>query len=130
MERIIRVASRGLHTICFMLSILKVISFSGLARMVYKLIMDRRVPITTKLIVPASIVYLVSPIDFFPDVLLPWGRLDDILALIGAPLLFIALSPREVVLEHLRRPRTTEENPAVVETTAKTLEDEPKTREN
>ena len=86
--------------------------------------MDRRVPLLTKLILPAAVIYLISPIDLFPDMLLPIGRIDDILALIIAPILFIALCPRSVVLEHLgRKPPDSDESPPV-ETTGKVIDDE------
>ena len=107
-----------------MFSIIRLISFTGLPRLVFRLLLDRRVPLITKLILPAAIVYLVSPIDFFPDVVLPFGRLDDILALILAPILFVALSPRRVVLEHMGRAPDPDDEPQEIETTARTIDDD------
>ncbi len=107
-----------------MFSIIRLISFTGLPRLVFRLLLDRRVPLITKLILPAAIVYLVSPIDFFPDVVLPFGRLDDILALILAPVLFVALSPRQVVLEHMGRAPAPEDEKKEIETTARTIDDD------
>ncbi|MDD9994635.1 MAG: DUF1232 domain-containing protein [Dehalococcoidia bacterium] len=107
-----------------MFSIIRLISFTGLPRLVFRLLLDRRVPLITKLILPAAIVYLVSPIDFFPDVVLPFGRLDDILALILAPVLFVALSPRQVVLEHMGRAPAPEDENKEIETTARTIDDD------
>ena len=62
--------------------------------------MDRRVPLGLKMLLPAALAYIVWPGDFD---FLPWGigRIDDLLVLILAPVLFIALAPREVVAEHL-----------------------------
>ena len=107
-----------------MFSIIRLISFTGLPRLVFRLLLDRRVPLITKLILPAAIVYLVSPIDFFPHVVLPFGRLDDILALIIAPILFVALSPRQVVLEHMGRAPDPDDEPKEIETTARTIDDD------
>lgn len=107
-----------------MFSIIRLISFTGLPRLVFRLLLDRRVPLITKLILPAAIVYLVSPIDFFPDVVFPFGRLDDILALILAPVLFVALSPRQVVLEHMGRAPAPEDEKKEIETTARTIDDD------
>ena len=107
-----------------MFSIIRLISFTGLPRLVFRLLLDRRVPLITKLILPAAIVYLVSPIDLFPDVVFPFGRLDDIIALIIAPVLFIALSPRRVVLEHMGRVPEPDDEFKEVETTARTIDDD------
>ena len=107
-----------------MLSILRLISLTGLPRLVYRLVMDRRVPLLTKLILPAAIIYLISPIDLFPDFLTPFGRIDDLLALIAAPILFVALAPRDVVLEHLGRRPGGEDEPSPVETTGKVVDEE------
>ena len=106
-----------------MLSILRLISLTGLPRLVFRLVLDRRVPLLTKLILPAAIIYVISPIDLFPDMILPFGRIDDLLALIIAPILFVALSPRSVVLEHLgRRPDGGEAPP--VDASAKVVDEE------
>lgn len=52
------------------------------ARMLARLVRDPILPTRLKVILAAAIVYLVSPLDFVPD-LVPWiGYLDDIL--IGA----------------------------------------------
>ena len=107
-----------------MFSIFRLISLTGLPRLVLRLLLDRRVPLVTKLILPAAIVYLVSPIDLFPDAVLPFGRLDDLLALIAAPLLFVALSPRQVVLEHMGRTPPSDQEQDSIETTARTVDDD------
>ncbi len=113
-----------------MFSIIRLVSFTGLPRLILKLVMDGRVPVLTKLILPAAVVYFVSPIDLFPDVLFPFGRLDDLLALVAAPLLFIALSPRAIVMKHMGRAPTPEAEPNAIETTARTVESDPQDREN
>jgi uncharacterized membrane protein YkvA (DUF1232 family) len=112
-----------------MFSIIRLITFTGLPRLILKLIMDSRVPALTKLILPAAVIYWLSPIDFFPDVFFPFGKLDDLIALGAAPLAFIALSPRAVVLEHMGRTPAPEPEPEAIETTARTLEPDPEDRE-
>jgi uncharacterized membrane protein YkvA (DUF1232 family) len=80
-------------------------NMTGVPRLVVRLMMDRRVPLGTKLILPAAVAYLVLPIDIVPDVL-PVGRIDDVLVLLISLALFLALAPKEVVSEHLRAGRS------------------------
>ena len=60
-----------------------------------------------------------------PDVIFPFGKLDDLIALGAAPRAFVALSPRAVVLEHMGRTPAPEPEPESIETTARTLDTEP-----
>ena len=84
-------------------SLLRVLGFTGVLRLVIRLTMDRRVPLGLKLIIPLAIVYIISPIDLVPDyapALL--GRIDDVLVALLALAMFLALAPKDVVLEHIR----------------------------
>jgi len=72
------------------------------ARLAWRLMLDPRVPLWLKTIVPASLVYLVSPIDFMPDVIPGLGQLDDLALLVLGVKLFIELCPPEIVREHLQ----------------------------
>ena len=60
-----------------------------------------------KIALPALIgIYLLSPVDFIPDVMLDPGQMDD-LGVVTAGVLILArllpwLAPSEVVSEHLR----------------------------
>jgi uncharacterized membrane protein YkvA (DUF1232 family) len=73
-------------------------------RLVWQLLLDSRVPLLTKLIIPALMgLYILSPIDLVPDWLLGLGQLDDLAVLVVAVKLFIELSPQDIVQEHLRR---------------------------
>jgi uncharacterized membrane protein YkvA (DUF1232 family) len=73
-------------------------------RLAWSLLLDARVPLLTKLIVPGLMgLYILSPIDLIPDVLVGIGQLDDLAVFVLAVKLFIELSPHEVVQEHLRR---------------------------
>ena len=81
--------------------------FKSLIRLIGRLTVDRRVPFALKLIVPAGIAYVVSPIDFVPDFVSPFaGRIDDVIALVLSVVLFLTMAPKEVVLEHYHRIRT------------------------
>jgi len=72
------------------------------ARLAWRLFWDKRVPLWTKLIPPAALVYLLFPVDIIPDVALGLGQLDDIAVLLLGAKLFIELAPPDVVHEHLR----------------------------
>jgi uncharacterized membrane protein YkvA (DUF1232 family) len=72
------------------------------ARLAWRLMFDPRVSLWLKTIVPASLVYLVSPIDFMPDVIPGLGQLDDLALLVLGVKLFIELCPPEIVREHLQ----------------------------
>jgi len=63
----------------------------------WRLLWDRRVPWTTKLVPVLVVLYILSPIDIIPDFIPVLGQLDDLaLFLIGVQV-FIALSPRDLV---------------------------------
>ena len=71
------------------------------AKLVGRLIGDRRVNGLLKLIPIASIVYLVSPIDLIPGAVVPlMGALDDAAVVWIGTTLFIELCPPDVVQEH------------------------------
>ena len=68
----------------------------------WHLIRDPEVPVTTKAIPVLTLVYVLSPLDFLPDLVGPLGVIDDIV-LIGAAFdLFVRLTPAELVLYHAR----------------------------
>lgn len=72
-------------------------------RLVWRLFNDRRVPGWAKLIPVAGALYLLSPIDLMPDMLLPGlGELDDMGAILLSLKMFVELSPPEIVREHLQ----------------------------
>jgi uncharacterized membrane protein YkvA (DUF1232 family) len=69
-------------------------------RLVWRLLFDARVSFFPKLIIPAAIVYIVSPIDLIPDVILGLGQMDDVAVAFLAIRLFIELCPAAIVEEH------------------------------
>lgn len=71
-------------------------------RLVWRLIVDSRVPVFPKLILLAGAIYVISPVDLIPDVILGLGQLDDIGIIFLCIALFIELCPRAIVEEHRR----------------------------
>lgn len=80
----------------------QLLSMTGIPRLVFRLMIDRRVPLWTKFIIPAGIVYLILPFDVLPDMVPALGRIDDLLAIIFSVGLFLALAPGKAVTEHIR----------------------------
>jgi uncharacterized membrane protein YkvA (DUF1232 family) len=72
-------------------------------RLYWQLFRDYRVSVWPKALLLLSIIYVLSPLDFIPDVIPFIGEVDDLLVLIVACRLFIYLCPPEVVREHVRR---------------------------
>jgi len=85
-------------------------------RLILRLLGDRRVPIWPKLIIPATIAYIVWPIDLLMDPMLGLGQLDDVAVLLIGLKLFVELCPTDVVRQHL------EQLSAVVEGTYRVVE--------
>ena len=69
-------------------------------RLVFHLIRDPEVPFYLKLLPFIGIVYLLSPIDFVPDVLVGLGQLDDLTVLLVGTKIFIELAPPHIVAKH------------------------------
>jgi uncharacterized membrane protein YkvA (DUF1232 family) len=71
------------------------------ARLAWRLWNDGRTPTWLKLIPAAALVYLLSPIDLIPDLMLPGlGELDDIAVVLLALKMFLDLSPPGIIKEH------------------------------
>jgi uncharacterized membrane protein YkvA (DUF1232 family) len=72
-------------------------------RLAWRLFVDRRVPLWTKIVPPAALAYVLSPIDILSD-FPPMGlnQLDDLAVMLLGVKLFIELAPPEVVREHLQ----------------------------
>lgn len=70
-------------------------------KLILRLMGDSRVSFWLKLIPIASIIYLFSPVDLAPGVVLPVvGALDDAAILWAGFYLFVELCPPDVVQEH------------------------------
>ena len=74
------------------------------ARLVWRLTFDNRVSIFLRILVPLSLIYVISPIDLIKDrVPFGIGRFDDLIIL-GLALLFLTkLAPQNIVDEHMGR---------------------------
>ena len=86
--------------------VLALLNMTGVPRLVYRLMMDRRVPLRTKLILPAALAYLISPFDLIHDIVPILGRIDDVLVLILSLAFFLGTAPRDIVMEHVRGRRS------------------------
>ena len=73
------------------------------ARLVWRLLQDGRISGWVKLIPVAGLVYLVSPVDLFPDIMVPGlSQLDDLAVILLSLKMFVDLSPPGIVREHLQ----------------------------
>jgi uncharacterized membrane protein YkvA (DUF1232 family) len=59
------------------------------------------VPLWPKLLIPATVAYILSPIDILADPMLGLGQLDDIAVFLIGMKIFVELCPTEIVREHL-----------------------------
>ena len=70
-------------------------------RLVWLLFWDGRIPLWVKSVLPASLLYLISPVDFVPDVILGLGQLDDLGVILVGMALFVKLCPQDIVQDYL-----------------------------
>ena len=70
-------------------------------RLILRLLGDRRVPVWPKLIIPATIAYILWPIDLLVDPMLGLGQLDDVAVFLIGLKLFVELCPTDIVRQHL-----------------------------
>ncbi|MBI3360836.1 MAG: DUF1232 domain-containing protein [Chloroflexi bacterium] len=72
-------------------------------RLAWRLFLDPRVHWLTKSLPIIAAIYVISPIDFIPEAVVPiLGGMDDLAIAVFGLKLFIEFSPPEVVQEHLR----------------------------
>ena len=105
---------------------LMMLARSGIGRLILRLMLDRRVSIWSKLIIPGGIVYMVSPIDVLPDIIPIMGWIDDILAIGVAVALFLLSIPRDVLREHLGRGKAPPRDDSVIDGSARVVDDDDK----
>jgi uncharacterized membrane protein YkvA (DUF1232 family) len=70
-------------------------------RLVWLLFWDNQVPLWVKSVLPVSLIYLISPIDFIPDWFLGLGQLDDLGVILLGMALFVKLCPPDIVQKYL-----------------------------
>jgi len=68
-------------------------------RIAWRLFFDRRVSILPKILPLFTLIYIISPLDLIPDVILGLGQLDDLSLFLFSVYAFIAICPREIVAE-------------------------------
>ncbi len=72
----------------------------NLAKLLFRLLKDRRVPMRRRLAMGAVGLYIASPIDLIPDAIPVVGGVDDLLLLAFAVDYLIDATPEEVVAEY------------------------------
>ena len=83
-----------------MRALLIILNMTGVPRLVVRLMLDRRVPMQLKMILPVALVYLISPLDLIRDMVPVLGRIDDVLVIAVAVVLFLGMAPKHLVSEH------------------------------
>ena len=81
--------------------ILRLLMLTRIPGLVFRLMLDRRVPLRLKLIIPAAVLYLILPIDLLPDIFPILGHTDDLIVIILALASFLLMTPRSVLQEYL-----------------------------
>jgi uncharacterized membrane protein YkvA (DUF1232 family) len=72
----------------------------NLAKLLWRLLRDPRVPRRTKLVVGAAMAYAASPVDLIPDFVPVVGLADDLVVLAFAVHHIVEMAGEDVVLEH------------------------------
>ncbi len=90
--------------------IIYLMQLTGIPKLVFSLLMDKRVPLPVKAILPATLAYLIIPADLLPDFVTPIGRIDDVLVLVVGTLAFLTLAPKSVVAEYTGRGRVEDDS--------------------
>jgi len=74
-----------------------------MVKLIYRLFKDSRTPFHLKIILVLAVVYVLSPIDLIPDLLIPiLGQVDDLIIVIAALRYFMRKCPPELVAEHVQ----------------------------
>ena len=109
-------------------SLLMMIARSGIGRLIFRLMADRRVPVWSKLIIPGGLIYILSPIDFLPDIIPILGWLDDIIAIVLTLAFFLLSIPSDILREYLGggRPPSPGDDDNVIDGSARIVEDDNK----
>ena len=102
---------------------------SGLLRqlkLVWVLFLDNRVSLMAKSVLPLSLLYLVSPVDFVPDVFLGLGQLDDLGVIMLGISLFVRLCPPDLVEYYRHKLEFGDDTPdsETIDTTYRVIDEE------
>ena len=105
--------------------LLSLINISGLPRLLYRLIFDKRVSAKLKLIPVLAILYVLLPGDILSDALPILGRVDDIFLLVSGIILFLVMVPKDIIRDHLRnRSKSSLDNDDIQERKEKIIDGE------
>jgi len=69
-------------------------------KLLYRLFTDPRVPLAEKVLLVGTIVYVVSPLDFIPDVIPFIGQVDDLYLVALVVLRLLSRTNGEILREH------------------------------
>ena len=83
-----------------MRALMAILNMTGVPRLVIRLMLDGRVPMRLKMILPAALLYLISPLDLIRDMVPVLGRIDDVLVIAVALVFFLGMAPKHLVSEH------------------------------
>ena len=78
----------------------------GSIRLIWKLLTDSRVPFWIRIALPLALIYVISPIDIFPDLVPIIGRVDDIVAVVVGLMILLKLAPKKVVNQYKKDDKT------------------------
>ena len=77
------------------------LTLPNVAKLIYRILRDDRVPQSTKVFAGGMFVYLVSPIDLLPEAILgPLGKVDDLLLAAYTIDRLVKVAGPQVVAEH------------------------------
>ncbi|MBD3289432.1 DUF1232 domain-containing protein [candidate division KSB1 bacterium] len=81
-----------------------IVNLPKLIKLHFRLFKDARTPLNAKIVLVLSLIYIVSPIDLVPDLLVPIiGYADDIIILVAASRYFLKACPPQLVTEHIEQ---------------------------
>ena len=83
-------------------------------RLVWLLFQDQRVPFWVKSVLPILFLYVISPLDILPDVLVGLGQLDDLGVILLGITLFVKLCPQDLV-EYYRKQIENESSDKIID---------------
>jgi len=69
--------------------------------LVWRMFRDPDVPVVAKTVLPVIVAYLAFPFDIIPDFIPVLGQIDDLLVIAAGLGVFLWLTPRPVIEEHL-----------------------------
>lgn len=100
MKSSIRTAVSRQHPLALMRFLVQLPNF---ARLFWRLLLDQRVSVVAKGLLLATAAYVLSPLDFLPDLMPLLGQMDDLTLFALGCRAFLQLCPTAVVQEHVER---------------------------